>query len=107
MRINTNWQLILRYFPGVLWLFRTLVFLFLESTAVRFKVTGGGAKARNRSAEGSRAYITETAPGMFTKQGFLNRTLLTMMAWKRNIGRCSCRNMKLDAKYVYSSRPIA
>lgn len=63
MEINDKWSLFFRYVPGVLLLFRILVFLFLESTAVRFNVTGKGLRARDRSAERSRAYIRENAPG--------------------------------------------
>ncbi|KAJ5895919.1 uncharacterized protein N7473_005318 [Penicillium subrubescens] len=63
LQINYKWRFIFRYVPGVLLLFRILVFLFLESTAIRFKVTGSGPKARNQSAERSRAYIKENAPG--------------------------------------------
>ncbi|KAJ5364366.1 uncharacterized protein N7496_010079 [Penicillium cataractarum] len=62
LQINDKWRFILRHVPGVLLLFRILVFLFLESTAIRFKVTGSGLRARNQSAERSRAYIKKNAP---------------------------------------------
>ncbi|KAJ5385709.1 hypothetical protein N7509_008250 [Penicillium cosmopolitanum] len=62
MEINGKWRFFFRYVPGALFFFRILVFLFLESTAVRFNVTGDGLRARDQSAERSRAYIRETAP---------------------------------------------
>lgn len=63
MQIDDNWKLIFRYVPGVLRLLRLMVFLFLESTAVRFNTNYKGGKARNLSAERSKAYIQSTAPG--------------------------------------------
>lgn len=63
MQIHDKWKFIFRYVPGVLRLLRLIVFLVLESTAVRFNITYKGNKARNISAEGSRAYIQSTAPG--------------------------------------------
>lgn len=65
MQVNESWRFIFRYIPGALWFFRMIVFLYLESTAVRFSVSGNGTKARNQSAERSKTYIRETSPGMF------------------------------------------
>ncbi|OQD63401.1 hypothetical protein PENPOL_c009G01734 [Penicillium polonicum] len=79
MQIDDNWKFIFRYVPGVLRLLRLMVFLFLESTAVRFNTNYKGGKARNLSAERSKAYIQSTAPddpivkisshSIFTKSG--------------------------------------
>lgn len=66
MQIDDNWKFIFRYVPGVLRLLRLMVFLFLESTAVRFNTNYKGGKARNLSAERSKAYIQSTAPGELT-----------------------------------------
>lgn len=63
MQIDNKWKFIFRYMPGVLRLLRLVVFLFLESTAVRFNINYKGNKARNLSAERSKAYIQSTAPG--------------------------------------------
>lgn len=63
MQINDKWKFIFRYVPGVLRLLRLIVFLVLESTAVRFNINYKGNKARNLSAERSKAYIQSTAPG--------------------------------------------
>ncbi|KAJ5941188.1 hypothetical protein N7516_001356 [Penicillium verrucosum] len=65
MQIHDKWKFIFRYVPGVLRLLRLIVFLVLESTAVRFNITYKGNKARNISAEGSRAYIQSTAPEQY------------------------------------------
>ncbi|CRL22751.1 Flavin-containing monooxygenase-like [Penicillium camemberti] len=62
MQINDKWKFIFRYVPGVLRLLRLIVFLVLESTAVRFNINYKGNKARNLSAERSKAYIQSTAP---------------------------------------------
>ncbi|KAJ5420718.1 hypothetical protein N7465_003237 [Penicillium sp. CMV-2018d] len=79
MQIDDNWKFIFRYVPGVLRLLRLMVFLFLESTAVRFNTNYKGGKARSLSAERSKAYIQSTAPddpivkisshSIFTKSG--------------------------------------
>ncbi|KAJ6021061.1 hypothetical protein N7540_006565 [Penicillium herquei] len=61
-RITATWRFIFRHVPGALWLFRIIVFLFLESTAIRFNTKGSGIKARNQSAERSKAYIRKNAP---------------------------------------------
>lgn len=60
--INYRWQFLFRHVPGALLIFSILVFLYLESTASRFCVTGNGIKARHQSAERSRAYIRDIAP---------------------------------------------
>lgn len=67
MQIDEGWRLIFRHVPGVMWLFRVVVFLYLESTASRFNVDGNGTKARNQSAERSQAYIKRSAPGVLHK----------------------------------------
>ncbi|KAJ5109098.1 hypothetical protein N7456_005773 [Penicillium angulare] len=62
LQVTERWQFVFRHVPGLLLFFRLLVFLFLESTAVRFGITGNGQKARNQSAQGSKTYIQENAP---------------------------------------------
>ncbi|KAJ5182077.1 hypothetical protein N7449_012224, partial [Penicillium cf. viridicatum] len=61
MQIDDKWKFIFRYVPGVLRLLRLIVILLLGSTAVRFNINYKGNKARNLSAERSKAYIQSTA----------------------------------------------
>ncbi|KAJ6143365.1 hypothetical protein N7471_002818 [Penicillium samsonianum] len=61
-QIDDNWKFIFRYVPGALRSLRLLVFLYLESTAIRFNVNYNGTKARNHSADRSKAYIQSYAP---------------------------------------------
>ena len=55
MRISKQWKFIFRHVPGALFFFRMLVFLFLESTAIRFNTAGNGPRARDQSAERAEA----------------------------------------------------
>lgn len=63
MEVNDTWRFIFRHVPGALWLSRMIVFLYLETTAVRFTKEKNGLKARNESAKRSSAYIRQFAPG--------------------------------------------
>ena len=62
MEVNDTWRFIFRHVPGALWFSRMIVFLYLEGTAVRFTKEENGVKARNESAERSKAYIRQFAP---------------------------------------------
>jgi hypothetical protein len=66
MQISGNWKMLFRYVPGVLWILRIIIFLYLESTATRFNVDGSGSsRAREKSSRKSEEYIKKYAPGEF------------------------------------------
>lgn len=65
--MHALWRLIFRYVPGVLLIFRILVFLILESTGGKFALTRYAAAARRESTERSRNYIRKFAPGEFNR----------------------------------------
>ncbi|KAK4862116.1 hypothetical protein LT330_003254 [Penicillium expansum] len=73
MQISNKWKFVFRYVPGVQLLLRLIVFLYLESTAVRFNINHKGNKARFSSAERSKAYVQSNAPvsshSILTKSG--------------------------------------
>ncbi|CAG8886881.1 unnamed protein product [Penicillium egyptiacum] len=74
-QIDDNWKFIFRYVPGALRLLRLMVFLYLESTAVRFNINPNGNKARNLSSERSKAYIQRNAPGELNPRRIICRRI--------------------------------
>ncbi|CAG8197738.1 unnamed protein product [Penicillium nalgiovense] len=74
-QIDDNWKFVFRYVPGALRLVRLAVFLYLESTAVRFSINPHGNKARNISSERSKAYIQSNAPGEFHPRRLICRRI--------------------------------
>ncbi|CAG8163427.1 unnamed protein product [Penicillium nalgiovense] len=74
-QIDDNWKFVFRYVPGALRLVRLAVFLYLESTAVRFSINPHGNKARNISSERSKSYIQSNAPGEFHPRRLICRRI--------------------------------
>ncbi|PLN82607.1 FAD/NAD(P)-binding domain-containing protein [Aspergillus taichungensis] len=60
--INEIWRKTFHRLPGVLKLFRALIFLYLESSILQFDRTWLASKMRKRASEQCLRYITECAP---------------------------------------------
>ncbi|PYH93091.1 monooxygenase [Aspergillus ellipticus CBS 707.79] len=60
--IGPNMRTLFRYVPGLLWLFRMLIFLYLETAGAQFNRTAEGAAMRAAAMERCKQYIQENAP---------------------------------------------
>ncbi|PLB39788.1 flavin-containing monooxygenase [Aspergillus candidus] len=73
--ISKYWRNAFHGIPGVLKLFRALVFLYLESSVLQFGRTWLGSKMRNRASTECRRYIRECAPEEYWSLLFPNYEL--------------------------------
>ncbi|KAJ6169858.1 FAD/NAD(P)-binding domain-containing protein [Penicillium canescens] len=60
--VSPFWKAIFRKIPGSLRLFRTLIFLYLESSILLFDLTWLGAKMRKGATTKAQCYVTDHAP---------------------------------------------
>ncbi|RAK81293.1 flavin-containing monooxygenase [Aspergillus fijiensis CBS 313.89] len=56
------WRRILCYVPGLLWLLRALMFLYMETAWPQFNKTRWGSRTRQKSVQCSLNYVQTTAP---------------------------------------------
>ncbi|RAH64217.1 flavin-containing monooxygenase [Aspergillus aculeatinus CBS 121060] len=56
------WRRLLCYVPGLLWLLRALMFLYMETAWPQFNKTRWGSRARQKSVQRSLNYVQSTAP---------------------------------------------
>lgn len=54
---------VFQYIPSLLWLLRTAVFAYLETSGPQFNITAKGESLRNKACETSRQYVQANAPG--------------------------------------------
>ncbi|KAJ5413093.1 monooxygenase [Penicillium sp. CMV-2018d] len=53
---------VFQYIPSLLWLLRTAVFAYLETSGPQFNITAKGESLRNKACETSRQYVQANAP---------------------------------------------